>query len=228
MFTNAEEKSGSFTFAAEGSSDPKNKFFYGNLAHPSANSGVTIGAGYDMASRSEVQIKSDLTSAGASTDTAAKIAKAAGLKGTEADQFVETNKTTLKISDLEVLKKLFANIFPDYVKRAKQSFSYHAQTFSTEMPKYGDKYKNAIFFDWNSLYPAIRVIAVDFVYQGFGKQKAGFGKPMHFCMANDFDWLIKYIQTSTLSQYEKGRGRVKYLKSKQSFEVNAYSSSMPD
>jgi hypothetical protein len=32
------------------------------------------------------------------------------------------------------------------------------------------KYKDAVFFDWEALYPAIRVIAIDFVYQGFGGQ----------------------------------------------------------
>src|SRR5262249_21180884 len=100
----------------------------------------------------------------------------------------------------------------------------HALTFATAMPTYGDAYKDAVFFDWQYLYPAIRVIAIDLVYQGFGKQQAGYGKPLHFCMANDFDWLIAYIQASpTLKQYEAGRGRAKYLQSKKEFEMGAYS-----
>lgn len=84
------------------------------------------------------------------------------------------------------------------------------------------------FFDWQYLFPAIRVIAVDFVYQGFGKIAAGFGKPLHFCMANDFDWLIEYIEkTAGLSKYEAGRGRAAYLRSRKAVEVSAFSKCGP-
>ena len=75
MYTNEEEKTGSFTFAAEGSPDPQSKFFYGKLSHPSAQSGVTIGAGYDMGGRKELPVKADLVAAGANADVAAKMAK---------------------------------------------------------------------------------------------------------------------------------------------------------
>ena len=61
------------------------------------------------------------------------------------------------------------------------------------------------------------------MYQGFGKQQAGYGKPLHFCMANDFDWLIKYIQMSPLSQYEAGRGRARYLQSRKLLEKAVFS-----
>lgn len=223
MYTNEEERTGSFTFAAEGSPDPNSTFFYGKLSHPSAQSGVTIGAGYDMGGRSESQVKTDLIAAGANVDLAAKMAKGARLTGTKAEEFVKTNRPTLVIKDISVLKRLFANIYPGYVTRAKQCFDYHAMTFKTAMPTYGPQYKDAVFFDWRDLYPAIRVIAIDFVYQGFGKQQAGYGKPLHFCMANDFDWLIKYIQTSPLSQYEAGRGRGKYLQSKKLSETAMFS-----
>ena len=145
------------------------------------------------------------------------------MTGVNAEQFVSANRPTLVISDLSVLKRLFANIYPGYVTRAKQCFDFHATTFTTAMPTYGSQYKDAVFFDWQYLYPAIRVIAIDLVYQGFGKQKAGYGKPLHFCMANDFDWLIHYIRTSGLNQYEAGRGRAKYLQSKKLWETTAFS-----
>ena len=83
------------------------------------------------------------------------------------------------------------------------------------MKTYGQKYEKAIFFDWQYLYPAIRVIAVDFVYQGFGRQATGYGKPLHFSMADDFDWLIDYIEkTPGLKKYggRSWTGRVSSIK----------------
>jgi len=224
MYINDEQRTGSFTFAAEGSSDPNSKYFYGKLSHPSNESGVTVGAGYDMGGRTELQVKADLIAAGTDGELAANIAKGAGLTGANADTFVKTNRPTLVISEIKILEKLFENIYPGYITRAKASFDYHAATFDKDMPKYGAKYKDAVFFDWEYLFPAIRVVAIDLVYQGFGKQKLGYGKPLHFCMANDFDWLVDYIRTSTgLSQYETGRGRAKYLLSKQATETVLYS-----
>ena len=223
MYTNDEEQTGSFTFAAEGSPDPGSPFYYGKLSHPSAQSGVTIGAGYDMGGRSEAQVRADLVAAGVNADLAAKLAKGAGKTGAAAETFVAANRASLVVADIAPLKKLFANIYPDYVARAHQCFDFHASTFATAMPTYGAPYKGAIFFDWQYLYPAIRVIAIDLVYQGFGKPQSGYGKPLHFCMANNFDWLIRYIQTSTLAQYEQGRGRARYLQSKKFAETAAYS-----
>jgi len=223
LYTNDEEKTGSFTFAAEGSPDPKSPLFYGKLAHPSDKSGVTIGAGYDMGGRSESEVRTDLTAAGVNADLAAKMAKGAGLKHAKAEKFVSEHRHNLVINDINALKTLFDNIYPQYVAKAKDCFDYHAKTFSVLMPTYGSQYKKAVFCDWRYLYPAIRVIAIDFVYQGFGAEKAGYGKPLHFCMANDFNWLIKYIQTSPLHQYEAGRGRAAYLQRRKMFEIAAYS-----
>lgn len=60
MYTNDELLTGSFTFAAEGKPDRASPYFYGILSHPSSQSGVTIGAGYDMGGRTEAQVKVDL------------------------------------------------------------------------------------------------------------------------------------------------------------------------
>jgi hypothetical protein len=92
------------------------------------------------------------------------------------------------------------------------------------MKGYGIQYASAVFFDWEDLYPAIRVIAVDFTFQGFGKQKPGNGRPMHFCLANNFDWLIHYITaTPDMNKYEAGRHRAAYLHGKKPLEMCAYS-----
>jgi hypothetical protein len=224
MNTSADEKSGQFTFAAEGSTNSASPYFIGKLSHPSADSGVTIGAGYDMGGRTESQVKNDLVLAGLASETAAKLAKGAGMKGGQADQFVAANKADLIVKDLAVLKRLFDQVYPGYVSTAHDNFNYHAATFRHSMPHYGKKFKDATFFSWEHLYPAIRVIAIDFTYQGFGKRQAGYGRPMHFCMANDFDWLIDYITTTPgLNRYESGRGRAAYLRGKKDFETRSYS-----
>lgn len=228
MFTTSDEQTGRFTFDAEGSTVPSSPYFLGKLSHPSAQSGVTIGAGYDMGGRSETTVNADLVAAGIGADLAGKLAKGAGLQFQNAETFVNANKASLIVSDMEALRNLFKAIYPKYIVSAKERFNYHALTFKASMKAYGNKYDKAIFFDWNYLYPAIRVMAVDFVYQGFGKQSAGFGKPIHFCMANDFDWLIAYIQTTPgLSQYEAGRGRAKYLQARKAIEISSFSQCTP-
>jgi len=64
---------------------------------------------------------------------------------------------------------------------------------------------------WNNLDAAIRDVMVDFVYQGFTKGP----NPMKAGMNNDYDELIKYINSEpSMKQYEAGRNRVKYLKSR--------------
>lgn len=222
MYISDDERTGRFTFEAEGSLDPKNPCYIGRLVHPSAESGVTIGAGYDMGGRTELQVKSDLVGAGLDRIAAERLAKGAGLTGAAATRFVVANAHLLV--DVQILRSLFATSYPGYVTRARSNFRYHASSFRTSMSGYGKEYKDAIFFDWEYLYPSIRVMAIDFTYQGFGRQAAGYGRPLHFCMANDFDWLIAYItNTPGISKYEKGRHRAGYLRDRMAFEIRNYS-----
>lgn len=225
MHTSDDERTGRFTFAAEGHTDPLSPYYIGKLSHPSMESGVTIGAGYDMRHRSSTEVASALTTAGVSQDLATKLSKGAGLTGVEASKFVADNRPFLVIGDTQLLLNLFSQTYPGYVTRAKTCFDFHKLTFKNSMKLYGKQYENAVFFDWEYLYPAIRLMVVDFVYQGFGKASAGYGKPLHFCMANNFDWLIQYItDTPGLQKYEAGRGRAKYLLGKKAFETLSYSS----
>lgn len=232
MFTSDDEITGRFTFEAEGHIDPDDPYFIGKLTHPKPESGVTIGAGYDMKERSESQVKTDLIKAGLVESISGELAKGANKTGVDADAFVAVNKKKLIIEDVNVLQNLFGLIYPDYVNRARNHFRYWAGSFGQKMRSYRNSkhqhYENPIFFDWEYLYPPIRVIAIDFAYQGFGglpTQKHPFpGKPMHMCMANNFDWLIDYIiSTPGLNEYEKGRRRAPYLRStRRDFEFHAY------
>jgi hypothetical protein len=228
MHTSDDERTGRFTFAAEGHADPLSPYFIGKLSHPSMESGVTIGAGYDMKHRSSNEVSSALTTAGVSQDLATKLSKGAGLTGVDASKFVTANRPLLVIGDTQLLLNLFSQTYPGYVARAKACFEYHKATFKNSIKIYDKRFENAVFFDWDYLYPAIRVMVVDFVYQGFGRASTGYGKPLHMCMANNFDWLIEYIaKTPGLQKYEAGRGRAKYLLGKKEFETRSYSSCAP-
>lgn len=89
-------KEGHITFDAEGNNIPAPPFF-SRVVHWPGNdlSGVTLGRGYDMGSRSELEIYNHMKNAGIEHYQATKIAQAHGKKGTIAEQFVRENKTNI-------------------------------------------------------------------------------------------------------------------------------------
>ncbi len=68
-----------------------------HLHHPSADSGVTIGPGYDMRDRKPDDIAQDLQAANVAPDAAASASKGAGLRGPAADKFAADNKSLLNL-----------------------------------------------------------------------------------------------------------------------------------
>ena len=187
------------TFDAEGNDTETSKYFSRVIHWPgNALSGVTIGRGYDMGNRTKVAVTQDMTKAGIPSNTAKALSEGAGLKGIKAKEFVEKHKKTIgKITHAQQVK-LFDNIYPNYESRAKQNYDKWTATEKSRV-------------EWNKLDQAIRDVLVDFVYQGFTKGP----NPMKAGMNNDFDELIKYInETAAIKQYEPGRNRVKYLKSR--------------
>jgi len=136
--------------------------------------------------------------AGIPAATGKALSEGAGLKGVKAKEFVEKyNKTIGKITHVQQVK-LFDNIYPAYESRAKQNYDKWTAT---------DKGR----IEWSKLNQAIRDVLVDFVYQGFTKGP----NPMKAGMNNDFEEVIKYINgTIGIKQYEPGRNRAKYLKSR--------------
>jgi hypothetical protein len=63
-----------------------------SLHHPTPESGVTIGAGYDMKKRDAATIKADLLAAGVSEEIAQAMSLGAGLSGADATTFKTDNK----------------------------------------------------------------------------------------------------------------------------------------
>lgn len=190
-------KEGQITFDAEGNDIPTSPFFSRVIHWPGNNlSGVTLGRGYDMGSRSESEIYNHMKNAGINHDQATKIAKAHGKKGTAAQQFVRDNKTSIGAITTEQEIILFNTIYPDYVARAVNNYNH----WTASEPGRSE---------WGGLTQIFRDVLVDFVYQGFTKGP----NPMKAGMRNDKEELIRYIEnTPAISQYEPGRNRARYLR----------------
>jgi GH24 family phage-related lysozyme (muramidase) len=192
-------KKGQVTFDAEENDLEATKYFSRVIHWPgNALSGVTIGRGYDMGSRTKAEVSQEMTKAGIPTETAKALSEGAGLKGDKAKDFVEKNKATVGTITHVQQVNLFDNIYPEYEKRAQQNYD-----------KWTTTEKNRIA--WSKLDQAVRDVLVDFVYQGFTMGP----NPMKAGMNNDFDELIKYINdTASIKQYEPGRNRAQYLNSR--------------
>ncbi|TBV98937.1 hypothetical protein E0E53_05040 [Azotobacter chroococcum] len=188
---------GKITFDAEGNDMPSSPHFSRVIHWPGNSlSGVTLGRGYDMGSRSESEIFNHMMSAGIDEDKAAKISKAYGLKGSAAQNFVIKNKELIGTITREQQILLFNLIYPSYVEKTINN--YNKWTL-------GEPGK----VSWLDLSLVIREILVDFVYQGFTKGP----NPMRAGMNNNIDELIRYIEkTPDIKQYEDGRHRALHLK----------------
>jgi hypothetical protein len=192
---------GQITFDAEGNDNLNSPYFSRKIHWPgNALSGVTIGRGYDMGSRTAEQVVRDLTSAGMAADLAKKFGAGAGKKGDQAKKFVKEHRDALGEISHAVQKNLFENVYPTYETRAQQNYAKWT-TDAQGKPLAGK-------VEWDHLDPAIRDILVDFVYQGFTQGP----NPMRHGMKSNYDELIDYIKNNkTLQQYEAGRKRVQYL-----------------
>lgn len=190
-------KEGQITFDAEGNNIPTSPFFSRVIHWPGNDlSGVTLGRGYDMGSRSESEIYNHMKNAGIEHDQATKIALAYGKKGSTAQQFVRDHKAGIGRITTEQEVILFNTIYPDYVERAVKNYNHWTANEPDRT-------------EWSALKQVIRDVLVDFVYQGFTKGP----NPMRAGMRNDKEELIRHIEnTPAISQYEPGRNRARYLR----------------
>jgi len=100
---------GQVTFNAEGR-ESRGLSFSRVMHWPGGASGVTIGRGYDMGSRTRLQIISELTYAGMSPDDAAFYGEAAGLRGESAARFVQAHVGESPVLSLPGQRRLFEEI----------------------------------------------------------------------------------------------------------------------
>lgn len=84
---------GQVTFDSEGNDRQGSIHFTRVLHHPTANSGVTIGRGYDMKERSAAEIQRHMLASGVDAGTATTLSGAAGLSGEAADRFCRDHRS---------------------------------------------------------------------------------------------------------------------------------------
>ncbi len=188
---------GQVTFDAEGNDNPRSRYFSRKVRWSgSANSGVTLGRGYDMGRRTKQRVVNDLTAAGMPRNEARKFAEGARKRGEAAEAFVKLNRGQLGEIGHRVQKGLFENVYPGYVKRGRENYEKWTAGRAGRV-------------EWGDLHPAVRDVLVDFVFQGVSSGV----RPMRKGMHNDFDELIEYVTTNAvMRRYEKDRQRAEYLR----------------
>lgn len=187
---------GQITYDAEGNDIQTSRNFSRVIHWPgNALSGVTLGRGYDMGSRTEAEIYDHMTSAGVPDTQALKISKSNGLKGKEAKEFVFNNKDIIGEITHEQQIALFELTYKVYIDRTIRAYNKHTSSKEQRV-------------EWAIFSQPIKDILVDFVYQGFAAER-----PMTSGMNNKSEEIIAYIERSEeLMKYEKGRKRVNYLR----------------
>lgn len=82
--------------------------------HPSAESGVTISAGYDMKRRSKETIEAEMLAAGVPATFASRLREASTKTGADADTFC-TNNADIVLTEAQV-EGVFRQVYPTYVR----------------------------------------------------------------------------------------------------------------
>jgi hypothetical protein len=144
---------GQLTFDAEGQ-EVRGPFFSRKPHVPSSSSGVTLGRGYDMKSKSRAKIAADLSGAGIDDRLVQIFARAAGLAGNAARQFIRRSE----VAEIEITpdqqKALFEVTYEEHVADVRRICDKN-----DVVRKYGRT-------DWDPLHPAIKDVLVDLRYRG--------------------------------------------------------------
>ncbi|MEL6343274.1 MAG: hypothetical protein AAFV53_09055 [Myxococcota bacterium] len=133
---------------------------------PGGSSGVTLGKGYDLGSRSAKSVIADLVGAGMTKPLATKISKGAGLKGSKAKAFVTTNKSNIGKIPMSVQAEL---LMTELVKTTKKARSRATNTKADSLNAASRNDNGASIMSeiqWNSLHPAMVEFLTDLTYQG--------------------------------------------------------------
>ena len=145
-------KQGQVTFDAEGHDSGK---FFSRVCHwPGGNSGVTIGRGYDLGSRTAKGVMAHLTAAGITGSQATLLSQGAGKKGQAAGDWVTANKAKVGEITHAQQKLLFDIVYAEHKDDVVR-----LSTKKDVVEAYGA-------VDFKNLHPAIMEIMVDLRYRG--------------------------------------------------------------
>ena len=150
--TSVTPSKGIVTWDSEGTEG--GKYHSRKLHVPSDASGLTIGRGYDMKTKTKAGIVNDLTAAGVDEANAKKLSGAAGLQGAAARKFItDNNLAAFEITEA-AQKALFEISYKAEAAEAKR-----LATKQDVVDKYGAT-------DWSKLHPAIEQMLVDMKFRG--------------------------------------------------------------
>ena len=178
-----QPEKGMVTWDSEGTEG--GKFHSRKLHVPSDESGLTLGRGYDMKSRTAAGVLIDLVRAGLPRSDAETISKGAGLKGKAAKKFIADNE----LRDFEITpaaqRKLFEIAYEAEAAEAKR-----IALKDDVRAKYGAT-------DWGKLDPAIQEILVDLKFRG-DYTPAARTRIQKYVAANDLEGFAKQLADAAL------------------------------
>ena len=178
-----QPEKGTVTWDSEGTEG--GRFHSRRLHVPSDESGLTLGRGYDMKSRTASGVLIDLIRAGLARADAETISKGAGLKGKAAKKFIADNELEGFEITPAAQKKLFEIAYDAEAAEAKR-----LATKADVKAKYGAT-------DWATLDPAIQEILVDLKYRGDYTPSAR-TKIQKYVAANDLEGFAKQLADAAL------------------------------
>lgn len=176
-------------------------------------SGVTLGKGYDIGSRTEAAVIEELKAAGMDEVQATKISKGAGLKGSDAGTWVTNNKDDVGEIALDVQYKLLATMLEVYTDNAKDvatsdtatkdGSGYYTNARGREINDGVDEgtYKMSEE-QWNNLHPAMVEFLTDLKYQGGYYLYSRVAKVNKVLIENDGDQIEQFKAVAELFQSE--------------------------
>ena len=195
----SEPKEGLLTFRAEGNNFRGSRY-YSRVIHWPGNasacqgdaSGVTIGRGFDMGSRTKAESYGYLIKAGVEAKKTEKISTGSRLKFCEAEKFVRQHKNEIgEITEVQQLK-LFEAVYDEYIIDAKRFYN---------------KYCKPASISWLDLDQRIKDVFIDMKYQGVLRTDM-----VRFFSNNDKNDVVRLIKThSRLKKDDENRQRIKYL-----------------
>jgi hypothetical protein len=140
-------------------------------SHPTKDSGVTLGRGYDMKARKAGEIESELTAAGVDSKLAKKYRGAAGLSGEDADDWIKTNKPFDPITaDQE--KKLFLNEYKQVTDKTIRWIAEPSINMGNDRGYVQSGKDLKLSIDFKNMNPTILAFLVDLRFRGDLDNKA--------------------------------------------------------